>query len=139
MSYMAIMESAQEYIAAEPRLIYQPQDVDRFIRPLIGDQEEMWVINLTTKNTIIDFRMVTRGLVDRAQAHAREIFRSAIIANACRIILVHNHPSGNTEPSAVDIKSTKQLVAAGEIVGIKILDHIIIGDGFTSMKERGLL
>jgi len=84
--------------------------------------------------------VVTVGLLNANQVHPREVFSDAIAERAASIILVHNHPSGNTDPSHEDIAVTKRLVEAGEILGIKIPDHIIVSkDGYTSMKEMGLL
>jgi DNA repair protein RadC len=80
---------------------------------------------------------VTIGLVDRSLVHAREVFKSAIAAGASRIILAHNHPSGNVKPSPQDAEVTAALIAAGEIIGIPVDDHIIVGagtDAFHSFK-----
>jgi DNA repair protein RadC len=72
--------------------------------------------------------------------HPREVFSDAIVDRAASIILVHNHPSGDTEPSQEDIAITKRLVEAGELLGIKVHDHIIVSkNGYTSMKERGVI
>ena len=72
--------------------------------------------------------------------HPREVFKAAILNNASRIICLHNHPSGDPEPSKEDIEITRRLVEAGEIIGIEVLDHVIIGEQrYLSMKERGLM
>ena len=120
-----------------------PQDV-RDICDDLADmaQESFQVITLSAKNNVIGRTMITLGLADASLAHPREVFRPAIIENACSIILVHNHPSGDPTPSADDIRITKQLVEAGKIVDIKVLDHVIIGRGDTkhlSMREEGLI
>jgi len=80
------------------------------------------------------------GLLDSAQIHPREVFADAIADRAAGVILVHNHPSGSLEPSPEDIAITRRLVQAGEILGIPVLDHVIVGpSGYLSLKERGLL
>ena len=87
---------------------------------------------------VISTGTVFTGTLNASVFHPREIFRFAIEHSANSIVLVHNHPSGDPQPSAEDIRATKQLVAAGESIGIKVLDHIIIGDGiFCSLKEEG--
>jgi len=84
--------------------------------------------------------IVSIGCLNANIAHPREVFRRAISNNAAQVILVHNHPSGDTQPSDDDIKITKQLVEAGKILGIEVLDHIVISQGsYLSMKEKELL
>ena len=83
---------------------------------------------------------VSDGSLNAVLIHPREVFRLAIAENAAAVILVHNHPSGNTEPSKEDIAITRQLVDAGRIVDIRVLDHIIIGgDAYTSLAERHMM
>ncbi len=83
---------------------------------------------------------VFEGTLNASVFHPREIFRSAIEESANSIVLVHNHPSGDPQPSQEDIRATKQLIEAGNQIGIKVLDHIIIGDGiFVSLKEENLI
>lgn len=83
---------------------------------------------------------ITRGILNSSLVHAREVFRAALVANAYSIILVHNHPSGDPIPSASDLEVTRQLVDAGKLLGIDVIDHVIIGDGrFVSFAESGLL
>ena len=89
---------------------------------------------------------VSEGLLDASLVHPREVFKKAILSTSAAVILAHNHPSGDTTPSAEDIKITRQLVEAGKIIDIKVLDHIIIGNpeahqqgGFLSMREAGLV
>ncbi len=71
--------------------------------------------------------------------HPREVFKAAILANAAAIICVHTHPSGDPSPSAEDMEITRRLVEAGKILGIEVLDHVIIGDRWVSLKERGCI
>ena len=108
-------------------------------------QEMFVVFLLNAKNNVIDRCLVTLGILDASLVHPREVFRGAVAAAAAAIVAVHTHPSGDPTPSAEDIKITRQLVAAGEILGIKVLDHVIIGratpdrKGHTSLRESGLV
>ena len=90
-------------------------------------QEEFRVLLLNAKHHIIDNYVATLGTADRCSVHAREVFRRAIRENCIRVVLAHNHPSGDPTPSAEDIAITRDLVAAGKIIDIEILDHIIVG------------
>jgi DNA repair protein RadC len=122
--------------------IRSPEDVAKMFGPKLRDkkQEEFIVVILNSANRIIRERTITKGLLNSSLTHPREVFREAILENAASIILIHNHPSGNTEPSREDIQITKQLVEAGKIIGIPVHDHIIIaGASYTSMMERGVL
>jgi len=105
-------------------------------------QEAFFVITLNSANKMINKHMITLGIVDSSLVHPREVFRAAILDGAAAIILAHNHPSGETKPSTADLNTTKQLCKAGELLGIRVLDHVIIGHGATpylSMQEHGLL
>jgi DNA repair protein RadC len=95
---------------------------------------------LNAKNRIIRDNRISEGTLTNALIHPREAFREAIKESAASVIFVHNHPSGDPSPSREDILITERLAEAGDIVGIKVLDHVIIGDGqFTSMMEKGYL
>lgn len=133
--------------AAHPRL-ESPGDVADLLREHFRgkQQEEFHVLLVDTKHTLIRDEQVTVGLLDRSQVHAREVFRRAIRESCSRIILSHNHPSGDPTPSAQDISCTKNLVSAGKIVGIEVLDHVIVGSrtdrrprDFLSLREEGLM
>lgn len=101
-------------------------------------QEEMWVLMLNVKCKIIGASMVSRGGISSSAADPREVFRPAIVAGAYAVILAHNHPSGDPTPSGGDLTVTKRLKEAGEILGVQVLDHIIVGDNtYHSMKENG--
>ncbi len=122
--------------------IQSPEDIAKRYSPQLRDlkQEVFMVLCMSSSNKIIQERIITKGLLNSSLTHPREVFREAILENAASIILLHNHPSGNLEPSREDIQITKQIVEAGKIIGISVHDHIIIaGDGFTSMMERGLM
>jgi DNA repair protein RadC len=109
------------------------------------ERECFWVLLLDVKNRMVKAPVeVSQGLLDTCPAHPREVFREAILAACANVILAHNHPSGDPAPSAEDIRLTKQLVAAGRMVGIPVLDHVILGrsqtaggDDFASLRESG--
>jgi DNA repair protein RadC len=103
-------------------------------------QEQMRVLLLDTRCRLLDTIMVYQGNVSTAVVRMAELFRDAIVTNAPCVILVHNHPSGEPEPSDDDLRMTKDAVKAGEMLGIDVLDHVILGHGrFVSLKERGVL
>ncbi|MBP8031149.1 MAG: DNA repair protein RadC [Acetobacterium sp.] len=103
-------------------------------------QECFKIIMLDTKNKVIKVEEITRGTLNSSLVHPREVFVKAIKQHAAAIILAHNHPSGDTEPSAEDKSITRRLVEAGELIGISVLDHIIIGRGtYMSFKQEKLL
>jgi DNA repair protein RadC len=103
-------------------------------------KEHFYALYLDTKNRIIKQELVSVGTLDASLIHAREVFNPAIKANAKSVLLVHNHPSGDCEPSSADIDVTRNLVATGEMLGIDIIDHIIIGDEkFMSMRKQGMI
>lgn len=102
------------------------------------DREYMVALLLDTKNQVIGINTVSIGTLDSALVHPREVFKPAILLSAAGIILCHNHPSGDPTPSNEDKRLTERMVQAGNIIGIEVLDHIVIGDGrFVSLKERG--
>lgn len=101
------------------------------------DREQFVVILLDGKNTVIGWNLVSVGTLTAALVHPREVFVPAILGNAAALILVHNHPSGNPEASPEDVAITRRLKEAGELLGIKIVDHVVIGDGrFSSFAEQ---
>lgn len=99
-------------------------------------EEHMYMLCLNTKNRVIGVFEVTRGTVNSSVVGVREIFQKALLANAVHIILMHNHPSGDPEPSVEDLLITEKIMEAGDIIGVKLLDHLVIGDTFVSIKER---
>ena len=122
--------------------IRTPSDVFENYQSLFKDQvrERFVVFWLNSANKVVGFEIISEGILNSSLTHPREVFRGAIIATAASIILSHNHPSGNTEPSQEDIAITKQIVESGKIIGIPVHDHVIFTDtAFTSMAERGLL
>ena len=117
-----------------------PPQVEAFLSDMKAlAQEAFVVVTMNAKNRVIQRHLVSIGVVDSALVHPRETFRPAILDGASSVIVAHNHPSGDSCPSAEDIKITKQLVQAGRHIGIKVLDHIIIGDRPLSLREAGLV
>lgn len=103
-------------------------------------EEHVWAAMLTSRNKLIQMENISNGGLTASLVEQRAVFRKAIACNAAAIILIHNHPSGDSHPSDDDIKMTKLFVSAGQFMGIPVLDHIVIGDGeFTSLSEIGKL
>jgi DNA repair protein RadC len=132
----------------EKPTLESPAQVADYLRgTFIGLQQEVFhALLVNTKHRLLRDETVTVGLLDRSQVHAREVFRTAIRECCSRIIVAHNHPSGDPTPSAQDVACTKNLVAAGKIIGIELLDHVIIGRAtaarprdWLSLREEGLL
>ncbi len=122
--------------------VRNPQDVAHFLltHMKLYDREHFVVILLNTQNEVICAETIAIGGLARTPIHPREVFKGAIRHSASAVILAHNHPSGCCEPSEADIEVTAQLVKAGKLLGIGVLDHLIIGDGvYISMRERMLM
>ena len=112
------------------------------LRALIGgaDREHLAAVFLDCRNEVIGVHIVAVGGLSGAQTTSREVFRAAITAGAAAIVLGHNHPSGSPEPSREDVAFTRTIVAAGKLLGVEVVDHVVIGEGaHVSMFERGLL
>lgn len=100
--------------------------------------EQFWLVALDAKNRVVREVMLSQGTLTNSLVHPRELFRVAIRAAAVGVVLVHNHPSGDPEPSADDRDLTRRVETVGELVGIRVLDHIVVGDGtYVSFVERG--
>ncbi len=124
------------------RKITSPQDVAEIFIPLFRDQlkEIFMLVCLSSSNKIIKHEIISVGSLNSSIVHAREVFKAAIENSSASIILLHNHPSGNPEPSNEDISITKKLVEAGKILDIPVFDHIILaGNNYTSFVERRLI
>lgn len=121
----------------------EPQLAALFFHRLIGnaDREHVAALFLDSQGKPTGSTIIGIGVLSSAKVHAREVFKSAIVANAAGIVLAHNHPSNCPTPSDEDVRSTRGLVRAGELLGIPVLDHIIVtpSGGFVSMFEAGLM
>ena len=144
MQIKAFGELARRLYKAAPTDIHKtikgPQDVVDLVMADLRylKREQFHIMLLDTKNKLIEQRMVSEGSLSSSIVHPREVFSLAVKRSASGAIFIHNHPSGIPEPSKEDIETTARLVNAGNILGIKVLDHVIIGDGiYTSLKEGG--
>ncbi|RJP68598.1 MAG: JAB domain-containing protein [Ignavibacteriales bacterium] len=122
--------------------ITSPKEVAEFFIPLLIDEvkERFIVVCLNSANKIITYDVISIGNLNTSIVHPREVFKKAIENNSASIILIHNHPSGNAEPSVEDISITKKLVEAGKIMDIQVFDHLIIaGNEYTSFVEKRII
>ena len=139
----AVMEIARRVLALNPEQrprITCPEDVFKLLELEMTtlEQEQLRVVLLNTKNEVIGIRMVYQGSVNQAQVRIGELFRDAIRAGATGIILVHNHPSGDPTPSTADEALTRDVISAGALLDIHVMDHLIIGRGrHASLRRLG--
>lgn len=138
-SLKLVKESSLLY---KERSVRSPEDGYRLLKLFLEDKdrEHFIVASLDTKNQPVSINVCHVGSLNASLVHPREVMKSAILSNAASIIVGHNHPSGQPEPSKEDIDVTKRLVEAGKIIGIDVIDHIIVGDEtYTSLKEKGYI
>jgi DNA repair protein RadC len=137
---LIVKENITNYLKTGQRYTTPSQVYETFTFLMKETKEHFMTLHLDGKNRIIAMDIVSIGSLNQSIVHPRSVFMTACLSNAAAIILVHQHPSGDSTPSAEDIAITRRLKEAGEIMGIKILDHIIVGDGeYLSFVERGLL
>lgn len=138
---LAAIEFARRRIKPEGAKISTPTDLLPHIRHYADRKQEHFLCaSINGANEVLNIRVVSIGLIDRSPVHPREVFADALSDRASAVIVAHNHPSGGVEPSQSDINITAQLKAAGEIVGIELLDHIIFNKtGYFSFLESGRL
>ncbi len=139
---IATLKLSQIISAPTPTIktIRSPMDVYKLLEPELrhARQEKFICLMLNTKNQVIAKELISIGSLNSCIVHPREVFRLAIKKSAASIICAHNHPSGIPEPSQEDIQITSRLIEAGNIIGIDMLDHIVIGNyTFVSLKEQG--
>jgi DNA repair protein RadC len=146
-NYLKVMEACSAYIETEKPECNNPLLIYSILRPIIkastnDQQEAFYIILLDNKSHMMGSPIeVFKGVASACYASPREIFQKALMNNAVSIVVAHNHPSGDPEPSKADIEVTRKLVAAGEIIGVPIVDHVICGiktssnDGFISMRQ----
>jgi len=141
----AAMELGRRSASAQPEektVIRSPQDAASLVMPDMGalQQEHLRVMLLNSKNHLIAIHEVYKGNVNASTIRTSELFRSAVRENCPAVIVIHNHPSGEPEPSNDDIIATEHMVKGGKALDIEVLDHIIIGDHkYISLKERGII
>jgi len=141
-SLRLVKEKAGEYDA--PKKITGAQDINRVCREVLElheqPEEKLVCFDLNTKNVVVAIRVVSVGTINASLVHPREVFKGALLSNAHSIIIAHNHPSGETKPSVPDDQVTKILQAAGDLLQVKLLDHVIVGEeDYYSYREAGKL
>lgn len=137
------MVKERRYLYNNSRLTAPQQAAEAFTQ-IIGDVDREYFVTLFLdgKNRITGLHVVSQGSLNQSIVHPRETFKAAILANAAAVILAHNHPSGDTAPSREDREITRRLKEAGELLGIKVLDHVIVATdtgNYLSFTESGLL
>lgn len=136
---LTVKEGITNYLSRGTRYTAPSQIFETF-RFLQRETKEYFIaLHLDGKNRILCIDMVSVGSLNQSIVHPRETLKNSLLSSAAAIILVHNHPTGDPSPSSEDIAITKRLAEASDIIGIKILDHIIIGDTYLSFVERGLI
>jgi DNA repair protein RadC len=128
---------------AERPSMQAPSEAAPILKQYIGDiDREVFVLAmLTTRHRVLGLHTVSVGCLTASLVHPREVFKPAILGGSAALVVAHNHPSGDPEPSAEDLALTRRLAAAGSLLGIEILDHLVLGEAgrFVSLRERGLL
>ena len=128
-----------------------PDKIVEYLKPQLAqsviyrpDVENFIIVHLNTRRGPIGFEIISTGTLDTLLVHAREVFKSAIVMNAAAIVLAHNHPSGEPSPSEADIKVTRDLIRAGQLLKIEVLDHVVLGQAsperpksYASLRELG--
>lgn len=141
----AVIRRALQYLEVQAKqsdALTHPSAVRSYLRLAMHgqDHESFWIVLLDTQHHVIAFERMFRGTISQTTVHPREVVRIAMKHNAYAVILAHNHPSGNTEPSAQDQWLTRQIIDALAMVDVKVLDHFIVAPGAClSFAERGLL
>jgi DNA repair protein RadC len=142
-SVKQVVDKRRQYKISQ-NFIQSPADAYELINKALKLEssavERFGILSLNTKNELAGVHVLTIGTLNSVVVHPREIYQAAILNNAASIILFHNHPSGNPEPSKEDIQLTQRIELAGDLMGITMLDHIIIGhESFCSLREEGFL
>ena len=137
---VAKMVKDSEVTWVDTRYTSPKQIFEAFKDDLQSEGKEHFIaLHVDGKNRLLCLDRVSVGSLNQTIVHPREVFKTACISNAAAIILIHNHPSGDPQPSLEDKEITKRLCEAGDILGIRVLDHIIIGDSYISFAESGLI
>lgn len=138
---LSAFELARRYLLRDTVKIVCAQDVLPLVADIVAKPQEHFVcISLNGANEVIQTRIVTIGLLDRTAVHPREVYADVIADRAAAVIFVHNHPSGELDPSEADLRTHDQLTEAGKILGLRVLDHLIVSRrGYYSFQESGRL
>jgi len=144
--FLACLELARRasaWPASERPVVSTPEDVVALCATQLRglDREHFWALALSTKNRLLRMVEVSVGSLNTSIVHPRELFKEAVRVSAASIVVVHNHPSGDPTPSGADLQLTRRLAKAGEVLGIELLDHVVIGDGgaHASLRHMGVL
>jgi DNA repair protein RadC len=133
------------------QILDTPDKIVEYLKPQLAesviyrpDVENFIIVHLNTRRGPIGFEIISTGTLDTLLVHGREVFKSAIVMNAAAIVLAHNHPSGDPSPSEADIKVTRDLIRAGQLLKIEVLDHVVLGQAspertkaYSSLRELG--
>jgi DNA repair protein RadC len=142
---LAAVELGRRTLVRAPRSRPQfttPREVAAYLMPQFGScaVEQFGVVLLDVKHRVLKTRLLSVGSLDASVVHPREVFRTAVVGGAAAVVLFHNHPSGDATPSREDLELTRRLVAAGDLMGITVLDHVILADTrYVSLRESGAL
>ena len=146
MAAFALARKMAEELQRESPVLDNPENVVRLLREknLVKNVETLQVLLLNTRRRLIRVAEITDGTLDTLLVHPREVFKAAIAANAAAVVLAHNHPSGDPTPSEADIKVTRDLIRAGQLLKIEVLDHVVLGRAtperpkdYVSLRELG--
>lgn len=141
MATYQVSETPTPYTKPDRPKVEGPNDVYTLCRHIAGRrQEEVHVLLLNARHHLIKRSLVVRGGLNSASVEPRELFREAVRASAAGLVVVHNHPSGDPEPSEDDVRLTRRLKDAAELLGITLLDHLVVSKGgYVSLREHGLI
>lgn len=137
---LTIHEVPANYISGKTRVTSSREVFDLFRFLANETKEHFMALHLDSKNRILCLDHVSSGSLNASIVHPREVFKTCLLSSAAAVLFLHNHPSGNPDPSREDLELTSRLKDAGELLGIRVLDHIIIGDSrYISMADQGLV
>lgn len=137
---VSVREDITRYLSPDTRYTAPSQIFHAFQFLMQETKEHFITLHLDGKNRVICMDVVSIGSLNQSIVHPREVFKTALLSNAAAVLLVHQHPTGDPAPSSEDISITRRLKEAGDLMGIKVLDHLIIGDNdYCSFVEKGLM
>ena len=142
---LAALEIGRRVLSSRPRerlQITSPREAAQFLMPEFSARpvEQFGLLMLDTRHRVIRTAVLTVGSLDGTAVQPREVFRQALMASAAAVVLFHNHPSGDPQPSGEDVELTRRMVAAGLLMGVQVIDHVVLGDGrYCSLQESGYL
>ena len=143
MRYPYIQEAAKYVVGGKMPKLQSPISIAEFMSEEVGlkydAEEHLWALAFNTKNRLIGMFEISHGTVNASLASTRDIYMKLLMLGAVYWVVVHNHPSGSTEESEADVRFTKQMKDAGELLSIQLMDSIIIGDGYMSFKENKIV